>query len=120
MSTSRTPSSALTRAAAPLIDASAPIRSCGSRVPDIGKFTTARCVWAPHRASAGTRTSPTESCSVRNPGRGGMADLLAAGGPYGQQGLPGRRHPSEGVVALVVDADERGEVAGPDLPDRRP
>ena len=33
--------------------------------PEIGKFSTARWVCAPHSASAGTRTSPIESCSVR-------------------------------------------------------
>ena len=35
-------------------------------VPLIGKFSTARWVWARHRASRGTWTSPIESCSVRN------------------------------------------------------
>ena len=34
--------------------------------PDTGKFSTARCVCAPHRAEAGTRTSPIVSCSIRN------------------------------------------------------
>ena len=33
--------------------------------PLIGKFSIARCVWARHRASRGTSTSPMESCSVR-------------------------------------------------------
>ena len=42
---------------------SAPARRCG---PDTGKFSTARCVCAPHRAAAGTRTSPIVSCSTRN------------------------------------------------------
>ncbi len=36
-----------------------------SGVPEIGKFSTARWVWARHRASAGTRTSPMVSCSMR-------------------------------------------------------
>ena len=35
------------------------------RSPEIGKFSTARWVWAPHLASTGTRTSPIESCSIR-------------------------------------------------------
>ena len=33
--------------------------------PEIGKFSTARWVWAAHRALRGTRTSPIESCSTR-------------------------------------------------------
>src|SRR5574337_2165464 len=33
--------------------------------PEIGKFSTARWVWARHRAFAGTRTSPMVSCSMR-------------------------------------------------------
>ena len=33
--------------------------------PEIGKFSTARWVWARHRALAGTRTSPIVSCSIR-------------------------------------------------------
>ena len=33
--------------------------------PEIGKFSTARWVCAPQCASAGTRTSPIESCSTR-------------------------------------------------------
>jgi hypothetical protein len=34
-------------------------------IPLIGKFSTARCVWACHFASMGTLTSPIESCSIR-------------------------------------------------------
>ena len=37
----------------------------GTGRPEIGKFATARAVCAPHSASAGTSTSPMESCSVR-------------------------------------------------------
>ena len=33
--------------------------------PEMGKFSTARAVWAPHSASSGTRTSPMVSCSPR-------------------------------------------------------
>src|SRR5262245_38271178 len=33
--------------------------------PETGKFSIARWVWAPHRASAGTCTSPMVSCSTR-------------------------------------------------------
>ena len=40
---------------------------CASPVPapEIGKFSTARCVCARHKAVAGTRTSPMVSCSIR-------------------------------------------------------
>ena len=48
-----------------MIAASAPISSRSMGVPEIGKFSTARCVWARHFAQAGTRTSPMESCSMR-------------------------------------------------------
>ena len=65
ISASITPSSALTRAAAPLMHPSAPIRSRPIRSPDTGKLSTARWVCAPHSASAGTSTSPIESCSTR-------------------------------------------------------
>jgi len=37
----------------------------GMSSPEMGKFCTARAVWAPHKASAGTTTSPIESCSIR-------------------------------------------------------
>ena len=56
-----------TAAAAPLIRASASIERGSSGCPEIGKFSTARWVWARHMASAGTRTSPMESCSMRKP-----------------------------------------------------
>ena len=32
---------------------------------EIGKFSTARCVWARHSAFLGTLTSPMVSCSMR-------------------------------------------------------
>ena len=56
---------ALTRAASPLINASARISARSTGRPEIGKFSTARCVCAPQQASTGTRTSPIESCSTR-------------------------------------------------------
>lgn len=65
MSLSSTPSSAFTCAAAPLIRARASMWARSMRCPEIGKFSTARCVWARHLAPAGTRTSPMESCSTR-------------------------------------------------------
>ena len=72
----------LTVAATPLIEPRAWISSGGTRSPEIGKFSMARCVCAPHRAATGTRTSPNESCSIRtspswSSGTGGGA---AAGG----------------------------------------
>ena len=47
--------------------ASAEINDRSTVVPEIGKFSTARCVWACHLAALGTRTSPMESCSMRYP-----------------------------------------------------
>ena len=59
-----TPRSAFTRAAADFTSPRVRI-SRGSRgVPLIGKFSTARWVWARHSASFGTATSPIESCSI--------------------------------------------------------
>ena len=65
MSLSSTPSSALTCAAAALIRARASMWARSRRCPEMGKFSTARWVWARHLACAGTRTSPMESCSIR-------------------------------------------------------
>src|ERR1035438_3977033 len=62
---SRQDRSALTRAAAALIWARAWTIGNGMVSPDRGKFCTARAVCAPHSASAGTTTSPMESCSTR-------------------------------------------------------
>ena len=53
-------------AAAHLISPSARMKSRGMRSPLIGKFSTARCVCAPHSASAGTFSSPRLSRSMRN------------------------------------------------------
>ena len=64
-SPSRMPSSAFARAQAALICASALIWAGSIGVPEIGKFSTARCVWARQSASAGTLTSPMVSCSMR-------------------------------------------------------
>lgn len=62
---SSTFSSAFTLAAAALILARASMWARSKRWPETGKFSTARCVWARHLASAGTLTSPIESCSMR-------------------------------------------------------
>ncbi len=61
------PRPVLTSAAAPLIKPSARMKARGMRCPDTGKFCTARWVCAPHRASAGTCSSPMLSRSVRKP-----------------------------------------------------
>ena len=61
----RTPSSAFTFAAAALTRAIALTCSASRVAPLIGKFSTARCVWARHSASRGTSTSPMLSCSMR-------------------------------------------------------
>ena len=65
LSGSSSPRSARTRAPKPLIRASPRISSRSIGWPEIGKFSTARWVWARHLARAGTRTSPIESCSTR-------------------------------------------------------
>ena len=59
------PRRARTRAPAPLIRARPAIRSRSIDVPEMGKFSTARWVWARHFAAAGTRISPIESFSMR-------------------------------------------------------
>src|SRR5512140_3455539 len=61
----RRPSRALTRAAAILMDTVASTKAGCARSPEMGKFSSARAVWAPHRALAGTRTSPIVSFSTR-------------------------------------------------------
>src|SRR5215469_1107655 len=124
MSAGSTPSSAFTMAAAPLIDASAAIMSRESGSPDISKFCTARWVWAPHSASAGTATSPIESCSIRKPA--GMSAMTASGSARSRADVEQRQlrcgsvRPvlaSKKVVALVVHHDEGREVAYFDPPD---
>src|SRR5882757_509226 len=59
------PSRPFTRAQAALTNPNARICARSSPRPEIGKFSTARCVWARHSASTGTRTSPIVSCSTR-------------------------------------------------------
>src|SRR2546425_8311675 len=71
------PSAPLTLATAALIWARAWINPRSMGIPLIGKFSTARCVWARHLAPAGTRTTPIESCSIRNPSSGSAIDLSA-------------------------------------------
>ena len=62
------PSPPLVRAASAFTSASARITRSSSGRPEMGKLSTARWVWAPHSAPAGTRTSPIESCSTRYSG----------------------------------------------------
>ncbi len=64
-SPSMTPNSRLARAAAFFTCARALMCSDSRRLPEIGKFSTARWVWARYSASFGTRTSPMVSCSMR-------------------------------------------------------
>ncbi len=66
---SRMPSSPLTVAAAALTWPMAWMSDGSIGVPLIGKFCTARWVWARHSASRGTSTSPMESCSMRTSSR---------------------------------------------------
>src|SRR5690606_30191290 len=76
-------SSPLTAAAAPLTWARAQMWSRSRRVPEIGKFSTARWVWARQRAWAGTRTSPMVSYSMRKSASSLMRGRLAAGARRG-------------------------------------
>ena len=66
MSASTTPCSSLAEAAAHLIIAWAWNTAAGTGWPETGKFSTARCVEAPHSASAGICISPIVSWAVRN------------------------------------------------------
>src|SRR5271156_6728173 len=59
------PRSLFTCAQAPFSSPSARIWVRSRPRPEIGKFSTARWVWARHNAFAGTRTSPMVSCSMR-------------------------------------------------------
>ncbi len=80
---------ALARAASAFTSASARMRRRLIGRPEIGKFSTARWVCAPHLAAPGTWTSPSESCSTRNPSSPsapGMAAPYRAGPPRGPGG----------------------------------
>src|ERR671910_538419 len=80
-SASMTPRSALARAAAPLMRASAATSERSRTTPETGKFSIARWVWAAHLAAAGTRTSPIVSCSMRNsPSWPGVVSVLTGPG----------------------------------------
>jgi hypothetical protein len=78
---SSTPMSLLTRAAAALTSPSARICARSSPRPEIGKFSTARWVWARHSASAGTCTSPIVSRSIRKPLCSPMGTVFSGRGP---------------------------------------
>ena len=64
---SRRPRRPLTVAQADLSRPRARICARSRPLPETGKFSTARWVWARQSASTGTRTSPMVSCSIRNP-----------------------------------------------------
>src|SRR5262249_25824812 len=112
------PSSLLTLAQAPFSRPNARIWVRSSPRPEIGKFSTARWVWARHNAFAGTRTSPMVSCSMRysalsaidGPVRRGSSDSVLSG-----QGIGG------GAVAGEVDGgvfvELREPMVGLDHPD---
>src|SRR5215471_4506888 len=77
----RSPSRALARAAAILMRTVASTKAGWARRPEMGKFSTARAVWAPQSAPAGTRTSPIVSFSIRVLGpllRRAMGDSVSA------------------------------------------
>src|SRR5712692_5716666 len=65
LSAGRSPSSRLTTAQARLTLASAWMTSGAMRSPEMRKFSSDRCVCAPHNRSAGTRISPKLSRSMR-------------------------------------------------------
>src|SRR6266540_3353663 len=81
---SSTPRSAFTIAAAALIWASARMCWRSRRVPEIGKLSTARWVWARHSASFGTWTSPIVSRSMRY----SMAPILPRAAAAWHRALP--------------------------------
>src|SRR6478735_7541449 len=109
---SSTPASALTRAAAALTRARAWMISGGMPSPEIGKFSTARAVWAPHRASAGTRTSPIESCSTRSVMGPSSPRRLRSAAPSSELA---QADPPDAVV-LALGEDQRGPPpGGPDV-----
>ena len=101
--------SAFTRAAAALTGPGRARSARGMVSPEIGKFSTARAVWAPHRASAGTRTSPIESCSMRS--------LMPSSSPRGpcraQQRGRGRARGTAGSGPRGVPAGLRACAGGP-------
>ncbi len=65
-SAGRRPRSLLTMAQAAFSRPMARIWADSRPRPEIGKFSTARWVWACHSAFTGTLTSPMVSCSMRN------------------------------------------------------
>src|SRR6185295_2125396 len=110
-----TSSSALARAAAALTRASAWTSDAGSGRPLIGKFCTARWVCARQSASAGTSTSPMESCSVRvcaeGPGELMPPTLPVAFAPPDVEPVPVVAVLEPDVVAALLGlAEDRPEV----------
>src|SRR5450631_999152 len=118
MSGSSRDRSAFTRAAAALIRARAWTTGRGMVRAEIGKFATARDVWAPHKAPAGTSTSPIESCSVRlAPAASLMAPswltavLRDHGLPAGSELELAQPDPADAMV-LTLGQHEGGPAAG--------
>ena len=64
---SSSPSARFTTAEARLTSANARMISRGCCSPEMAKFCSERCVWAPHNLSAGTSMGPKVSRSVRVP-----------------------------------------------------
>src|SRR5215211_1107877 len=102
---------AFSSAAAPLIMARALMSRRSMRSPEMGKFSTARCVWAAHRASTGTRTSPMVSCSTRY-----SPSCAAMSGRYRGASAKGERGPALRPPVDLLQAGGQGQeqlVAGP-------
>ena len=68
------------KAAAAFSSPSARRKRRGKRSPLTGKFATARAVEAPHNASAGTATSPSESRRVRVAGASPRDSIATSSG----------------------------------------
>src|SRR5690606_9764699 len=77
------PRPALASAADALTRPSARMKPRGIGRPEMGKFCTARWVCAPHRASAGTCSSPMLSCSIRKD-----PDIAVSIGAWGNDASP--------------------------------
>src|SRR5688500_7294823 len=78
----------------------------------MGKLSTARAVWAPHRASAGTSTSPMESCSVLVSLGWLMPPSCATGGRPSELAQP---DPPHAVVATLGQHQGGAAARGQDV-----
>ena len=107
---STTPSRPLVRAAACLTSASARTSRGSSGVPLIGKFSTARWVWARHSASAGTAPRPSSRARSGSRPRSGTVPVVTA---WMRRLRPAGRAPG------CCGAGARARPAGAALPRRR-